>query len=223
MAIRDRIRFRDRRDAGRRLAARLEGTAAGHDVVVLALPRGGVPVACEVARALDSPVDVLVVRKLGVPFQPELAMGAIAGGGMRILNERVIRELGISEAQIERVTASELRELERRERLYPGTRPAVSVQGRVVILVDDGIATGSTMRVAAAAARAHGAVAVVIAVPVAPFDTVEALAGEGCEVLCLGTPETFSGISEFYESFPQLTDAEVARLLDEAGRRESAR
>lgn len=216
------VRFRDREDAGRQLAARLESRSAGTDAVVLALPRGGVPVAFEVAKRLDLPLDVLVVRKLGAPFEPELAMGAIAGGGIRVINDRIVQELRIPADEIERVAEAELAELERRERRYRGGRPAASLEGRRVILVDDGIATGSTTRVAAAAARARGATAVVVAVPVAPRSTCEELAAEGNEVVCVAQPEGFFGISQYYDSFPQLSDEDVTTLLERADRSRGA-
>lgn len=212
------VRFRDREDAGKQLAERLEQQCAGGDVVVLALPRGGLPVAYEVASRFGLPLDILIVRKLGAPFEPELAMGAIAGGGIRVINERVVRELHIPADEIERVAEAEQRELERREQRYRGGRPAVPLQGRKVILVDDGIATGSTTRVAAAAARARGATMVVVAVPVAPRSTCEEIAAEGNEVVCVAKPEGFFGISQYYDSFPQLTDEDVTGFLRKADR-----
>src|SRR5438067_1705849 len=165
------MRFHDRADAGLKLASRLTSFANRHDVVVLALPRGGVPVAFEVARALKAPLDVFVVRKLGVPGHPELAMGAIASGGVRVLNPDVVRSLGIDEAMIDHVAAREEAELRRRERLYRHGLPPADVRGKAVILVDDGLATGATMRAAAAALRARGPARIVVAVPVAAAQT----------------------------------------------------
>jgi predicted phosphoribosyltransferase len=214
------VRFRDRAEAGRELAAALQEYAGRSDVVVLALPRGGVPVAYEVATALRAPLDVFVVRKLGLPGQPELAMGAIASGGIQILNEEVVEAAAVSSATIEDVAARERAELARRERLYRGRRAPEPVKGRVVLLVDDGVATGSTMRAAIRALREQRPARIVVAVPVAPPKTCEALHGEADDVLCLRTREPFGAISVWYESFPQANDDEIREFLE---RRKHAR
>jgi predicted phosphoribosyltransferase len=208
--------FRDRRDAGRRLAAELTNYADQNDVLVLALPRGGVPVAYEVARALHAPLDVFMVRKLGVPGYEELAMGAIATGGVRVLDEELVRMLHLPRDVIERVTAIEMTELERRERQYRGDRPAPDVRGRTVILIDDGLATGSTMRAAIAALKKEGAKRIVVAVPVAPPETCEALRAEVDDVVCAVTPEPFRAVGLWYGDFSQTTDEEVRDLLARA-------
>ena len=210
-------RFRDRVDAGRRLAERLTGRPELGDAVVLALPRGGVPVGREIADALGADLDVMVVRKLGVPGHKELAMGAIASGGVRIMNDEVLSMLYISEADVERVAAREQAELERRERAYRGVRPAPRVRGRVAILVDDGVATGSTIRAAIAALRRQEPARIVAAIPVAPPDVCEMLRHEADEVICLLTPEPFGAISIWYDSFPQLSDDDVRALLHRVG------
>jgi predicted phosphoribosyltransferase len=209
-------RFRDRHDAGRRLAAALGSYAGREDVLVLALPRGGVPVGYEVARALGAPLDVMQVRKLGVPGHEELAMGAIASGGVRILSEGVVQALSIPERVIATVAAAEEQELDRRERIYREGRPFPEVRGRTVILVDDGLATGSTMRAAAAALRAHGAGRLVAAVPVAPKETCDALRDLVDDVICAVMPEPFLAVGEWYEDFTQTSDAEVQDLLRRA-------
>jgi putative phosphoribosyl transferase len=208
--------FRDRRDAGRRLAAPLSHYADQGDVLVLALPRGGVPVAFEVARALHAPLDVFMVRKLGVPGYEELAMGAIATGGLRVLDEELLRMLEIPRDVVERVTANEMDELERRERQYRGDRPAPDVRGRTVILIDDGLATGSTMRAAIAALKKEGAKRIVVAVPVAPPETCEALRAQVDDVVCAVTPEPFRAVGLWYGDFSQTTDEEVRDLLARA-------
>jgi putative phosphoribosyl transferase len=209
-------RFRDRHDAGRRLAAALGSYAGREDVLVLALPRGGVPVGYEVALALGAPLDVMQVRKLGVPGHEELAMGAIASGGVRILSEGVVQALNIPERVIATVAAAEEQELDRRERIYREGRPFPEVRGRTVILVDDGLATGSTMRAAAAALRAQGADRLVAAVPVAPKDTCDALRELVDDVICAVTPEPFLAVGEWYEDFTQTSDADVQDLLRRA-------
>lgn len=206
-------RFRDRVDAGRRLAEALRRYAGTPDLLVLALPRGGVPVAHEVARALQAPLDVYLVRKLGVPGHEELAMGAIAPGGVRVLNTDVIQMLGITEDQVAAVAADEERELERRDREYRGGRPAPEIHGRTVLLVDDGLATGSTMRAAAAAVRAQHPQRLVVAVPVGAPDTCEALRQEADEVVCALAPEPFQAVGLWYDDFSQTTDAEVREIL----------
>ncbi len=210
--------FRDRTDAGRQLAAKLRGYAGRPDVLVLALPRGGVPVAYEVARALHAPLDVFLVRKLGLPGHEELAMGAIASGGVRVLNEDVVQTLRIPEEVIAEVVADELRELQRRERMYRDDRPPPNVRGRTVILIDDGLATGSTMRAAVAALRRQGPARVVVAVPVAAPSTCEEMAGEVDDLVCARTPEPFRAVGLWYDDFSQTSDDEVYYLLEEAAR-----
>ncbi len=208
--------YRDRYDAGRRLAARLAHHAGDPSVLVLGLPRGGVPVAAEVANALGAPLDVYVVRKLGVPDQRELAMGAIGSGGVRLMNERVVRASDVAPEAIEEVIREEERELGRRERDLRGERPAPEVEGRTIVLVDDGIATGSTMRAAIAALRARGARKVVVGVPIAASETCAELAEEVDEVVCVATPDPVRAISLWYDDFEQTTDAEVRRLVEGA-------
>lgn len=210
--------FANRTDAGRRLVRRLEHYARRSDVLVLALPRGGLPVGYEVAKALGAPLDVLVIRKLGLPGQPELAMGAIASGGVRVLNPDVVDSLAIPEDVLERVAASEEAELERRDRAYRGNRPPPDVRGRVVILVDDGIATGSTVRAALRVLRAQAPARLVVAVPTAAREIFEELEQEADEVIVVMTPSPFMAISLWYDDFSQLTDEEVRRFLDEARR-----
>jgi predicted phosphoribosyltransferase len=187
-------------------------------VLVLALPRGGVPVAFEVARALRAPLDLFLVRKLGVPGQEELAMGAIATGGVRVLNDEVVRVLGIPEEAIEDVTREELMELQRRERAYRGDKPSPDVRDRTVILVDDGLATGSTMRAAVAALRQQNAGRLVVAVPVGAPSTCEELAPEVDDIVCAITPEPFQAVGLWYQDFSQTSDEEVGKLLAEANR-----
>ena len=206
-------RFRDRREAGQVLADRLTAYAGRPDVLVLALPRGGVPVAYEVARALGAPLDVFLVRKLGVPGQEELAMGAVATGGVRVLNEQVVGALGIPPSVIEAVAAWQQQELVRRERLYRGDRPPPDVRGRTVILVDDGLATGSTMRAALAALRRQQPARLVVAVPTAAPETCDELRAEADDVVCATTPEPFDSVGLWYEDFSQTTDEEVRELL----------
>jgi len=215
-------RFRDRREAGQVLADRLTAYAGRPDVLVLALPRGGVPVAYEVARALGAPLDVFLVRKLGVPGQEELAMGAVATGGVRVLNEQVVGALGIPPSVIEAVAAWQQQELVRRERLYRGDRPPPDVRGRTVILVDDGLATGSTMRAALAALRRQQPARLVVAVPTAAPETCDELRAEADDVVCATTPEPFDSVGLWYEDFSQTTDEEVRELLERAARDERA-
>ncbi len=210
------MRLRDRTEAGWLLASHLTDYAGHPDVMVLALPRGGVPVAFEVAQSLDAPLDVFVVRKLGVPGFEELAMGAIATGGVRVLNDDVVLMLRIPDEVIEAVTAKEQRELARRERAYRGDRPAPNVRGRTVVLVDDGVATGTTTRAAVATLRQQRPARIVLAVPVAPLDTCHVLGAEVDEVVCLMTPEPFYAISVWYEEFPQTSDRQVRDLLERA-------
>ncbi|MBV2156357.1 phosphoribosyltransferase family protein [Kitasatospora sp. SUK 42] len=207
--------FTDRTDAGRRLAARL-GHLGGPDTVVVALPRGGVPVAAEVASALGAPLDICVIRKLGVPYQPELGMGAIGEDGVRVLNEQVIGLAGISDEQLAKVERRERAELERRALRYRGDRPAAELRGRTVVVVDDGIATGSTALAACRIVRARGAARVVLAVPVAPRDWTDRLSAVADELVCVDTPSPFFAIGEFYADFSQTEDEEVLRLLAEA-------
>jgi predicted phosphoribosyltransferase len=206
-------RFRDRTEAGQLLAGALTAYANRPDVIVLALPRGGVPVAYEVARALNAPLDVFIVRKLGVPGHEELAMGAVASGGIRVLNEPVVRALQIPEYVINAVAEWEQREIERREREYRGDLPPPDVKGRTVILVDDGLATGSTMLAAVKALRQQRPARIVVAVPTAARDTCEALKAEVDEIICAVTPEPFYAVGFWYENFTQTTDEEVRELL----------
>ena len=205
--------FRDRADAGRRLAAELAAYTHRADELVLGLPRGGVPVAFEVAHVLDVPLDVFTVRKLGVPGHEELAMGAIATGGAQVLNEDIIQDLGIPEHAIAAAFIREQAELERRERLYRDGRPPPDVRGHTVLLVDDGLATGSTMRAAVAALRALQPARIVIAVPVAAPDVCAALGAEVDEIVCAETPEPFHAVGLWYFDFSQTTDDEVHDLL----------
>lgn len=211
-------RYRDRRQAGQILAQALSHYANRDDVIVLALPRGGVPVAFEIARALRAPLDVFIVRKLGVPGQPELAMGAIADGGVRVLNEDVVEGLAIPASVIERVTEIELEELRRRQQRYRGDAPPPEVRGKVVILVDDGLATGATMRAAVEAIRRRGPKQVVVAVPVAAASTAAWFRGwpKVDEFVCPLTPEPFFGVGLWYDDFHQVDDAEVRSLLQAA-------
>lgn len=208
--------FQDRTEAGQKLADALKHYAGRDDVIVLAIPRGGVTVAFEVARALRAPLDVFVLRKLGVPWQEELAFGAIAGGGVRVLDEEVVRIERLSPAQVEAVTAKEQRELERRERVYRGDRPPLDVQGRTVILVDDGIATGSSMRAGIAALKRMKPGRVVVAVPVAPPGTVERLRRTVDEFICLHEPEALYAVGQYYLDFSPVSDEEVTHLLRNA-------
>jgi len=210
--------FTDRSDAGKRLAAALLGYAGRKDVIVLGLPRGGVAVAYEVARAIGAPMDLLLVRKLGVPGQEELAMGAIASGGIRVMNDRIVRYHGITPEDIEGVAAREQRELERRERAYRGERPPTDLRGRTVILVDDGLATGATMRAAVRVAHALGAARIVVAVPGAPAETAAFFEREADELVVLAVPEPFYAVGTMYESFPQVADREVRDFFERASR-----
>jgi putative phosphoribosyl transferase len=208
-------RFRDRAEAGRALGAMLRHYARRPDVLVLALPRGGVPVAVEVTLALDVPMDIFIVRKLGTPGQKELAMGAIASGGVRVLNEDVVRLLKIPGEVIDTVAAEEQQEIERREREYRGERSTPDLRGRTVILVDDGLATGSSMHAAVAALRQRRPARIVVAVPVAPPSTLKDFEDEADEVVCVLAPEEpFEGVGRWYLDFSQITDDEVRQLLD---------
>ena len=205
--------FRDRADAGRTVAAHLAHLAGRDDVVVLALPRGGVPVAYEVARALRAPLDLFLARKLGVPGQPELAMGAIASGGVRVLHQAVIDALAISPEAIEQVAAREGAELARREQMYRRGRPTLDVAGRTAVVVDDGLATGATMRAAVTALRAQLAGRIVVAVPVGPRETCEEMAAEADEVVCARIPRSFHAVGQWYDNFSPTTDDEIRALL----------
>ncbi len=205
--------FRDRHDAGRQLAQKLACYAHVPDLVVLALPRGGVPVGFEVATALHAPLDIFLVRKLGVPGQPELAMGAMATGGVRVLNQEVVDVFAIPEDVIDTVAAEEQKELRRRELSYRGDRLAPAVEGRSVILVDDGLATGSTMRAAVAAVRQQQPARIIVAVPVAAPSTCEELRGEVDDLICVLTPEPFQAVGLWYQDFSQTTDDEIRALL----------
>jgi putative phosphoribosyl transferase len=205
--------FKDRRDAGKHLAAQLTGYADRDDVLVLALPRGGVPVAYEVAKKLRAPLDIFLVRKLGVPGHEELAMGAIASGGVRVLNDEVVDYLRIPAAVIDSIAAKELKELERRERAYRGDNPEPDIRNKTVILVDDGLATGSTMRAAAAALRQQEPARIVVAVPVSAPQTCDEYRMGVDEIVCAITPEPFYGVGMWYDDFSQTTDEEVRELL----------
>ena len=211
-------RFFDRRQAGRVLATKLAAYTGRSGVIVLGLPRGGVPVAAEVAEALGAPLDVFVVRKLGVPYRPELAMGAIASGGVRVLNEEVIAAAQITLPMLEAATRIQQRELERREQAYRNGRPAVPLKEKIVILVDDGLATGSTMRAAIEAVKRSEPSRVVVAVPVGAPETCHELARMADEVICVEMPVPFSAVGLWYDDFSQTTDDDVRALLDEAAR-----
>jgi putative phosphoribosyl transferase len=213
--------FRDRRDAGRRLAERLEHLR-GEAPIVLGLPRGGVPVADEVASALDAPLDVIVVRKLGVPFQPELGMGAVGEDGVMVLNDEVLRLTRVSPDDVAQIETRERAEVERRAKRFRSGRPRIDVTGRTVIIVDDGIATGGTARAALQVARAHGAGRVVLAVPVGAPDTLTEMKSEADEVVCLDAPFGFFAVGQFYEDFNQTTDDQVVTLLAAAAGRSAA-
>ena len=212
------MRFPNRVEAGRQLARRLEHLR-GQDLVVLGLPRGGVPVALQVAEALDAPLDIIVVRKLGVPAQPELGMGAIGEDGVRVINEEIVTMTGVTATELASVETHERAELERRARRFRGDRPRVGLVGRVVVVVDDGIATGSTARAACQVARAHGARRVVLAVPVAPPGWTVGMGHDADELVALETPDQFFGVGQFYANFAQTTDDEVVACLEHAGAR----
>jgi putative phosphoribosyl transferase len=216
-------RFHDRAEAGRLLADRLRHYAGRDDVIVLALPRGGVPVGYEVAKALGAPLDVFVVRKLGVPGYEELAMGAIASGGLIVLNREALQALPITEADIQRAAAAELRELERREEAYRGGHDPPRVEGKTVILVDDGLATGSTMRAAALAVRQLNPARAVVAVPVAAAETCDEFRDVVDEIVCSVTPRPFRAVGLWYEDFSQTSDDEVRELLLRLNKRAEAR
>jgi predicted phosphoribosyltransferase len=215
--------FKDRKDAGEFLAQKLSAYRNRNDVVVLALPRGGVPVAYQVAKALNAPLDVFVVRKLGLPGFEEFAMGAIASGGIRVLNEAVVSHLRIPVDVIDKITATEFTELERRERLYRGTRAPVDITGQTVIIVDDGLATGSTMRAAVKALRIKNPKKIVVAVPVGARETCDSFRHEVDTIaVCAITPEPFNAVGLWYRNFSQTTDAEVQQLLREAQQAKAA-
>jgi putative phosphoribosyl transferase len=213
--------FENRVEAGKQLARRLSHFAGQPDVLVLGLPRGGLPVAYEVATALGAPLDLLLVRKLGVPVQPELAMGAVATGNARVLNEDVVQMLRIDGTTIERVTQRERAELLRRQKAYRGDRPEPVLTDHTLILIDDGLATGATMRVAVAAVRQQRPRKVVVAVPVAPPDTVALLVQEADEVVCLMTPVHFHAVGQWYNCFDQTSDEEVREILDRAWQKQT--
>ncbi len=209
--------FQNRSDAGRKLAEKLTEYANRNDVLILALPRGGVPVAFEVAERLGAPFDVFLVRKLGVPGHEELAMGAIASGGVRVLNHRTIDYLRIPDAAIDAVAEEEQRELTRREKAYRDNRPAPEIRGKTVILIDDGLATGATMRAAAVALKQMRPAKIIVAVPVASDETCREFEQEVDAVICANTPEPFYGVGLWYHDFSQTTDDEVRELLQIAG------
>jgi predicted phosphoribosyltransferase len=211
-----RASFRNRHDAGERLAHELGRFSDRSDLIVLALPRGGVPVGYEIAAKLHAPLDVFVVRKLGVPGQEEVAMGAVAPGGVRVLDEYTIRIAGVSPQDVDRITALERAELERRERRYRGARAFPNIAGKVVILVDDGLATGSTMRAAVEALRKMSPAEIVVAVPVAAAETCDAFRDIVDEIICVETPDPFGAVGYWYEDFSQTTDDEVHDLLERA-------
>ncbi len=214
------MRLPDRVQAGRQLAELLrQQRVTDKDTVVLGLPRGGVPVAYEVATALNLPLDVIIVRKLGAPLQPELAMGAIGEDGVRTLNEEIVAKAGVGPEELAVLEKNQRAELERRVELFRGARPRIPLTGRTALIIDDGIATGSTVRAACQVARAHGARRVVVATPVAPLATVNALRADADDVICVDTPEPFWAIGEFYDDFTQTNDEEVAQLLDAAANR----
>jgi putative phosphoribosyl transferase len=213
------MRFRNRTDAGQRLAARLTDYGGRSDVVVLALPRGGVPVASEVATSLEAALDVFLVRKLGVPGHPELAMGAIAEGGIEVLSDDLIRDLRIPHALVQQVAVRERLELERRDVLYRGERRPPVVRDRTVIVVDDGLATGSSMQAAVLALRQHAPARIVVAVPVGARETCDRLRRLADEVVCVATPEPFNAVGLWYEEFAQTSDDEVKRLIAASARR----
>jgi len=208
--------FTDRTDAGRQLANALGEYADTGNVVVLALPRGGVPVAYEVAKALHTPLDVMVVRKLGVPGHEELAMGAIASGNIRVINKDIVGYLNISQQGIDEVAESERLELERRERLYRGEKATCEVRGKTIILVDDGIATGATMRAAIGAIKLQQPAHLVVAVPTSALDTYNTISREVDRMICLSTPEPYIAVGRWYRNFSQTSDEEVTRLLEKA-------
>ncbi|HVN63200.1 MAG TPA: phosphoribosyltransferase, partial [Candidatus Binataceae bacterium] len=214
--------FDDRADAGRRLAARL-GKFRGENPIVIAVPRGGLPVGSEIARALDAPLDIVVVRKLGAPDQPELGIGAVVDGDhpQSVINDELVGQLGVSREYLRREVAAQLKEIHRRQRLYRGDRPAPAIANRTVILVDDGIATGGSMRAALRGLKAMHPRKLVLAVPVAPAETIAALRPDADELICIATPEMFYAVGQFYRDFHQVSDREVVEILESAGRAEA--
>jgi putative phosphoribosyl transferase len=214
--------FTNRIEAGRALAQQVKSSVKETNILVLALPRGGVPVGFEVARALHADLDVFLVRKLGMPGEEELAIGAIASGGVRVLNQELIQYLRVPESVIEEITQREQRELERRERLYRDGRPPLPVNGRTAILVDDGLATGASMLAASRALRPQGARRILVAVPVAAHQTCGELGKEVDEIICTATPHPFGAVGIWYEDFSQTTDEEVRELLEQAAREKQA-
>ena len=208
--------FKNRIEAGKKLAKELENYKDEIHAIVLGLPRGGVPVAYEVAESLHLPLDVFLVRKLGVPGQPELAMGAIASGGVRVLNDRVIRRAGISEGQIEKTVQKEKEKLQKREEAYRGSRREIKIRGKTVLLIDDGLATGASMRAAISALRDLNPKKIVVAVPTAPPDTCQEIKSEVDQVVCLETPTPFWGVGGSYQNFSQTSNKDVRQLLDQA-------
>lgn len=206
--------FSDRRDAGARLGRHIAAHRPVGELLILGLPRGGVPVAAEVADALDAPLDVLIVRKLGAPFNPELAIGGIALGGVAVYNERIVEQLGLSDETLETIRHRELEELERRDRAYRGSRPLPSLEGKTVIIVDDGIATGATMYAAAKACRLMHPARVIVAVPTSSIDARDWLEEVADEVIALSTPEPYVAVGAWFERFEQLSDAEVLEILE---------
>jgi predicted phosphoribosyltransferase len=213
--------FADRVSAGRELGRRLVELGVGGRILVLGLPRGGVPVACEVAAALDAPVDVLVVRKLGAPFNPELALGAIAYGGITVYNDELLAQLDLDETALDSIRAREREELQRRERAYRGDRGPIAVEGATVVIVDDGMATGATMHAAAVATRALEPARIVVAVPTASVDAVQRLDRVADLVVALATPEPYFGVGAWFAHFPQLADEEVVAALAAAAKRDA--
>ncbi len=208
--------YQDRRDAGRQLAAALEAYRDRPDVIVLGLPRGGVPVAAEVASALHAPLDIFIVRKLGAPWHPELALGALAEGGLEVRHHAVMASFGVSDADLDRVAAAEREELARRVARFRGRRPPLSLRDRTVVLVDDGLATGSTMEAAIAAVRRQAPARLIVAVPVGAADTVRRVRAMADDLVCPLSPTNFSAVGEWYADFTQTTDEEVSACLDAA-------
>jgi putative phosphoribosyl transferase len=208
--------FKDRFDAGRKLSERLAAYDSLPDTIALALPRGGVPVAYEIARRLNLPLDIFIVRKLGLPGQEELAMGAIASGGIRVVNQSVLDQVQISQRVFDSVTANELRELERRERLYRGQHSSIEVTGKNVLLIDDGLATGTSMRAAIDALKKKNPAKIIVAVPVSPSDTYQEIKALVDDIVCVLTPYPFYSVGHWYEDFPQTSDQEVTSLLKQS-------
>ena len=211
--------FQNRREAGKILAKRLLKYADRSDVIILALPRGGIPIAYEIALAMKAPLDVVIVRKLGLPGREELAIGAIASGGVQIMNQDIVQMLGIDAATISSVLEQELQELERREENYRGSRPAPELRDRTVIVVDDGLATGASMRAAVMGLRAQSPAQIVVAVPAAAPQAIELLEPEVDEMICMISPDPFEGVGKWYKDFAQMTDEEVRSLVEDADRR----